>query len=142
MQPEARISRRIIQHIMARGGFAYKVHGGPTQMAGIPDISAVYRGVSLWFETKQPGEEPEPIQALRHRQLRAAGAVVTVPHSLAEARAVLDRIDAAVAAKLTPAAISAALNAPAAVTTPTRRAKRLTRVCMIPDCGCSGLAHP
>ena len=110
MQPEARISRRIIQHIMARGGFAYKVHGGPTQMAGIPDISAVYRGVSLWFETKMPGEEPTPIQLLRHKALRAAGAVVEVPHSLAEARAVLDRIDAALARGLASTAISAALN--------------------------------
>jgi hypothetical protein len=110
MQPEARISRAIISHIKARGGYAYKVHGGPTQPAGLPDISAVYRGVSLWFETKMPGKVPTAIQLHRHAELREVGAVVEVVHSLAEARAELDHIDTALDSGTAPTAISAALN--------------------------------
>jgi hypothetical protein len=123
MQPEARVSRRIIQHVMARDGYAYKVHGGPFTPAGTPDVSAVYRSFSVWFETKMPGNQPSAIQLYRHEQLRKAGGIVSVPYSLAEARAVLDRIDAALERQLTPAAISAALNAWAI----TMLAKRLAK---------------
>jgi hypothetical protein len=93
-QPESRLSRKIAAEFRARGGFVFKVHGGPTMMAGLPDLPGCYRGRSVWFETKMPGNKPTPIQLLRHRQIRAAGGIVAVPRSVAEAMAVLDAIDA------------------------------------------------
>lgn len=87
MQPEARLSRSIIQWVNANGGFAWKVHGGPCQQAGIPDVCIVWHGLSLWVETKMPGNTASPIQKHIHRKIRAADGSVLVAYSLEEAKA-------------------------------------------------------
>lgn len=92
-QPEGRLSRRILQALRARGAFAFKVHGGPTMMAGLPDIVGVYRGYSIWLEVKMPGEEPTPIQRQRIQQIRKAGGDAFVVYSVEDAVRVLRHID-------------------------------------------------
>lgn len=94
-QGESSLSRRIAASWRARGGFVFKVHGGPTMMNGLPDLVGCYRGVSVWIETKMPeGKPPTPVQRLRHKQIRASGGIVAVARSVPQAMAVLDRIDA------------------------------------------------
>ncbi len=91
-QPESRLSRAIQNAIRARGGFVFKVHGGPMTMAGVPDITGVYRGISIWIETKMPeGKDPSEIQLFRHAQIREAGGRVLVARSVSEVMAWLDR---------------------------------------------------
>lgn len=88
------MSQAIQTAIRARGGFCFKVHGGPHTMSGVPDIVAVVLGYSIWIETKMPGNKPSEIQKHRHRQIVAAGGHVIVPHSVTEA---MDAIAAIVA---------------------------------------------
>lgn len=38
-------------------GFYFKVHGGPYQMAGIPDIVGLHKGRFIAIEVKVPGRE-------------------------------------------------------------------------------------
>lgn len=83
-QPEAKLSRAIMSAIRARGGFVFKVHGGPTMMAGLPDIAGVWNGHSIWVESKMPGNKPTPRQLYVHEQIRSAGGNVLVAYSVAE----------------------------------------------------------
>lgn len=81
-QPEAILSRKIIKLVIDRGGYAWKVHGSKFQQAGIPDISIIWHGLSLWVETKMPGNSPSPIQLHIHSKIRAAGGHVLVAYSV------------------------------------------------------------
>lgn len=89
-QPESRMSRAIGAGIIARGGFVFKVHGGPTMMSGLPDLVGVIDGRSIWLETKMPDGTVSPKQKLVHRKIIAAGGNLIVPRSLREA---LDWVD-------------------------------------------------
>jgi hypothetical protein len=93
VQPESRLSREIMTAARARGAFAWKNHGGPTMMAGLPDIAMCYRGMFVSMETKMPGGVVSAVQALRHTQIRAAGGLAPVVRSVKEAMAVLDGVD-------------------------------------------------
>lgn len=84
-QPESKLSRAIMEMIRARGGFCFKVHGGPLTMNGVPDICGVYEGKSIWLETKMPGGVVSQIQRVRHVQIATAGGLVIVPRSVKEA---------------------------------------------------------
>ena len=82
--------------VTERGGFVFKVHGSETMMAGLPDLSIVYRGVPVYFEVKTATGQLSDRQRYVMRRLIAAGAVVGVPRSVADASAMLDEVDAAV----------------------------------------------
>lgn len=75
--------------LRSRGAFVWKNHGGPTMMAGLPDIAGVWHGKFIAIETKMPGNEPSPIQQRRIAEIRAAGGRAIVAHSVAEALEVL-----------------------------------------------------
>jgi len=92
-QPESRLSRAILTEIRNRGGFAFKVHGGPLMMVGLPDIVACYRGRFLALETKMPAGALHGRQAYVLRAIERAGGVVAVPRSVPDAREVLRAID-------------------------------------------------
>lgn len=89
-QKESRLSREIISALEASGAFAFKIHGGPTMMNGLPDIIACIpdlqtgMGLFVGLETKLD-TEVSTIQAHRHAQIRKAGGGVVVPHTVAEA---------------------------------------------------------
>lgn len=57
------------------------------QTIGIPDLYVQwpYQGVRCWIEVKRPGEKPSAIQRAWHDAERAAGGVVIVATSAAEA---------------------------------------------------------
>lgn len=94
-QGESRLSRDIMTALRARGAFVWKNHGGPTMMAGLPDIAGVYRGVPIFIETKMPdGGQPTRVQELRHTQIRKAGGYVTVVRTVAEAVEWAERVAA------------------------------------------------
>lgn len=92
-QPEARLSRSILTKLRERGAFAFKIHGGPLMMVGLPDIVACYRGRFVALETKMPQGKLHGRQAYVLASIERAGGVVSVPRSVRDALAVLDAID-------------------------------------------------
>lgn len=105
-QPESKLSRDIMAALRARGIWCMKIHGGPTMMAGAPDIiacvpvtvnEAVADGIGLacedrtmglfvGFETKTPtGGDPSAIQQRVHDNIRASSGMVFVPRSVQDA---------------------------------------------------------
>lgn len=79
-QPESRLSRQIMDALRAHGAMVWKNHGGPTMMAGLPDIVGVWHGAMLGIETKMPdGGEPTSVQRLRADQITHAGGFVLSP---------------------------------------------------------------
>ena len=76
---ESNLTRRILRELnKLPKTLAFKIHGGPYQVSGIPDICCVHQGRTIWFEVKLPGEKPDPIQIVFHNKLRSAGAEVYV----------------------------------------------------------------
>lgn len=106
-QPESKLSRQIMAELRARGVFCFKIHGGPTMMAGLPDIIACVP-VEIWtqdayeraepdtigmfvgLETKTPdGKESTPIQRRVHNNIRGANGGVFVVRSVEDAVAAI-----------------------------------------------------
>src|SRR3954468_3060897 len=50
---EKTIVNRVILTIRSRGGFAFKLHGSPLQLSGLPDVISCYRGRFVAFEVKR-----------------------------------------------------------------------------------------
>lgn len=63
-----------------------KVHGGPYQVAGVPDIIGVKEGVFFAIEVKRPGQKPTKIQEHVMEQMTFAGARVTVATCVEDVR--------------------------------------------------------
>lgn len=91
-QPEARLSRSIIKWLKEQGHFAFKIHGGPTMMAGLPDIVAVVHGRFLGVESKMPGNKASMRQRYVHGLIERAGGTVVVAYSLSDVRKAVDRV--------------------------------------------------
>lgn len=110
-QPESRLSRRIMDRLRAMGIFAFKVHGGPTMMAGLPDIIACVpveirtfddfeagdppsvMGLFVGLETKMPdGGDPSPRQQHVHTLIGDAHGQVFVVRSVDEAVAAVQSV--------------------------------------------------
>lgn len=104
-QPESRLSRAIMAALRARGIWCMKIHGGPTMMAGAPDILACvpipqmeyggpmgeHLGIFVGFETKTPtGGNPTPVQKHQHNKIRSACGYVFVPRSVEDAVAAIE----------------------------------------------------
>lgn len=93
-QPESKLSRQIMKTLRAKGYFAFKIHGGPTMMAGLPDIICCVRGRFVALEIKMPDkrENVSMIQRVVHAKIKAAGGVVEVVTSEREALRVCARV--------------------------------------------------
>lgn len=89
--PEATVTKRVMAKLKAYGGFWFKVHGGPSQMAGIPDILGCYQGHFYGIEMKAPGKENNvsPKQKFVMDRIRAAGGTVGVASSWEDVEAIL-----------------------------------------------------
>lgn len=70
----------------AMGWWAVKIHGGPFQLSGLPDVLAIKGGRAAWAEFKRPGEEATKLQSHRLRELSLAGCACAVVHSVGEYR--------------------------------------------------------
>lgn len=89
---ETTLQQNIVRAIRKKYGsrcWVLKVHGGPYQKTGVPDLLVIIDGVALWFEVKMPGEDPTEIQKAVMQEIRAAGCVVAVVESVSEAMATL-----------------------------------------------------
>lgn len=86
-QPEARLSKKIRDRLVELGAFASKVHGGPMQTGGLPDIVGCYRKRFFGIEVKMPGRESTltPRQAAKLQAIQDAGGRVGVATTVLEA---------------------------------------------------------
>jgi len=66
-----------------------KNHGSVYSGRGWPDIEGMVDGMFFGIEVKRPGRDATPIQAERLRQIREAGGIVAVVHSVHELRALM-----------------------------------------------------
>lgn len=87
--PESRLVGRIRVALDQAwpGSFWTKIHGGPFQAVGLPDLIGCVRGRFAALEVKLPGEKHgvTPLQARTLSNLIKAGAIAGVAHSVEEA---------------------------------------------------------
>lgn len=83
-QPEHKLATKVMDFLRHKGAWVFKVHGGPMQPSGIPDIVGVYWGQFIAVECKMPGNSLSEIQKFRIRKIRAAGGLVVVAYSLGD----------------------------------------------------------
>lgn len=87
---EADIVRSITDCLRKRQGtWVLKVHGGPMQQRGIPDLPIVSNGRLYALEVKTDVGKVSAIQRHEMRRLAEAGAVVAVVRSLADVKEML-----------------------------------------------------
>ncbi len=67
--------RRVLE---SRGYVVIKIHGGPMQPVGVPDLLAMKDGRANWVEVKRPGGMTTKIQDHVAARLRGAGCTVIV----------------------------------------------------------------
>lgn len=94
-QTEAQITKKAVEAVRERGHFAVKIHGGPHQVAGLPDICACICGHFVGIEMKKP-ETRNKVTARQKKKLRdikAAKGVALVCTSVVEVEAVCRRIE-------------------------------------------------
>lgn len=56
-------------------GLCFKFTSG---VNGVPDRVVILDGQVVWVEAKAPGKKPDPLQLVRHAEMRTAGADVRV----------------------------------------------------------------
>lgn len=61
-----------------------KIHGGPMQRAGLPDMLIVDNGKAKFIELKAPAGRVSPLQEVTMAKLRKAGADAFVIRSIEE----------------------------------------------------------
>ena len=71
--------------------WAFKIHGGPHQRAGLPDVVGVRAGTFFGLEVKLPGKEKNltEIQAATLRRIRKAGGISAMVTSVDQAKEVV-----------------------------------------------------
>lgn len=92
-QPESKFSYKNMEWLKKNGAWCFKVHGGPLQPSGIPDIIGVYKGHFFGVESKMPGNDTSEIQDFRISRIRQAGGLVVVAYSLADVKQMILHID-------------------------------------------------
>lgn len=71
-KPETKVVKEIRKALdINYPGFYFKTHGGPFQMAGLPDIIGLHRGVFIGIEVKCPGKE----DTLTQKQINVLGKI-------------------------------------------------------------------
>lgn len=88
---ESSIVKSIITTLHERGIWAVKVHGGPTQVRGLPDIVAICSGIAIGLEVKRLGGQPTAIQKYNLDKMAEAGAVTGCVHSVEESLELLQK---------------------------------------------------
>jgi hypothetical protein len=84
------LEKTLVNHIRdiakAHGILAVKIHGGPYQQAGLPDLLLLYRGHAAWIEAKLLGNKATPLQRLCLDNLAKAGCPAIVATSTGTAQ--------------------------------------------------------
>jgi hypothetical protein len=90
MPRESSIVAAIVRSAKQSGWWVMKIHGGPHQLSGVPDLLCLRHGHAVFLEVKQPGKRATPLQAARMNEIETqGGASCHVVTSKAEAEAVL-----------------------------------------------------
>lgn len=79
-------------HVVTKGG-----HHIELCPAGTPDLYTLYRGYSVWIETKMVGKQPTDEQKLMHKTLRDGGAFVLVADDLLQVQRFYYELDRKIA---------------------------------------------
>ena len=93
--PEGRTTAAIIKYLRQRvkdddSFFWCKLHGGPMQRAGLPDLLVIHQSVAHFFEVKSKTGEPTALQVHTICRLQRAGAMACVVRSVDEVRNILE----------------------------------------------------
>lgn len=95
---ESEVTREVVKKLIAVPRptiFAVKIHGGPHQRKGLPDIAGCVEGQCFGIEMKLDGNRPTPIQKSVLAAMSKAGAItaaVTVPGSRAGVQQAFEEI--------------------------------------------------
>jgi hypothetical protein len=73
MPREASIVAAIVRVAKADGWWVMKIHGGPYQMSGVPDLLCIRQGRAVFLEVKQPGKRATEIQQRRMAEIEREG---------------------------------------------------------------------
>ena len=90
---EADLQKKIVGYLRKPPDtFAVKIHGGPHQAAGLPDIVCCYGGLFIGFEVKLPGKEKTltPKQELKLRRIVESGGKAAMVTSIEQVQEVLE----------------------------------------------------
>ncbi len=88
---ESTIVAAIVRVAESLGWWSMKIHGGPYQLAGVPDLLLLKNGSAVFFEVKQPGRQPTAIQRRRMNEIETkGGAPCHVVTSKEQARELLE----------------------------------------------------
>lgn len=93
MQPEYRIVQNTKKLIRSRGGWVVKIHGGPYQDAGTPDLLACYKGRFISIEVKTSRGVVRPEQRAAQKSINSSGGYAIITHSIGDVADVLDEVD-------------------------------------------------
>ena len=85
---ESKVEKDIWEYAEAAGWWVAKFTS-PGKRA-VPDRLFIRNGVHLFAEIKRPGEKPTRQQELRHKEMRAKGAIVRVWDNFYDAKSDLD----------------------------------------------------
>lgn len=95
IQAEGLIVRKIRTYLERVGAWSIKVHGGPAQEIGIPDILACYKGRFLAIEVKVPGKRDTvtPRQSLQKERIESAGGLSLIVTSVDEVSDMIQELE-------------------------------------------------
>lgn len=86
---EETVERHLCDQVRKEGGIAYKFRS--PNRKHVPDRLCLFPdGVTIFVETKRPGEKPRPGQEREHKRLRSRGHRVEVVDSKAGVQGVID----------------------------------------------------
>ena len=90
---ESRLQKKIRDKLNDRPStYCVKMHGGPHQARGLPDLVGVTEGLFFGLEVKMPGKEGNltEIQQKKLNDIDAAGGITAVVTTVEEANEALD----------------------------------------------------
>ena len=73
MPRESSIVAAIVRAAKESGWWVMKIHGGPHQLAGVPDLLCLRQGRAVFLEVKQPGKKATPLQFARMKEIETQG---------------------------------------------------------------------
>ena len=91
---EKRVVNKIIAYLRSQGAWCFKVHGGPMQIIGLPDVIACYRGYFLAIEVKAPDNQ-DGVTDLQKDTLEAisrAGGLACVAVNVTDIEFIIDSL--------------------------------------------------
>jgi hypothetical protein len=90
---EAEVTREVKRYLDSLTCCWYfKVHGGPLQLAGVPDIVGVHRGRFFAIELKEEnpnGRKSTRLQEKRMQDIRDAGGIAFLARSVSDVQAII-----------------------------------------------------